>query len=356
MGVLGPGEVCVSTSNRNYVGRMGDPTAQVYLANPAVAMATAVAGEIVHPSEVRGSDPRGGRSLGKAWRYGDNVDTDVIIPARYLTTTDPDELAAHALEDLDPDVRHRGSARRRRRRRRRTSVAVRAASTPRSRSRQPACRPSSRRRSPASSSATRSTPGLSIVICPRRSRRPRTGDEVEVDVAAGTVENVTTGLSFVGRALCPSSSWTSCAPAASSRGSAPSWGSRHDDASRCWRETGSDPRSWRRALKELPADFEIVDDPCERRALPRAPGSSSDARTDMTAIREMRRTAVRSDRRPTGPGRGARAGHPAEAPQELDLYVNLRPFPELGIVFVRENTEGAYAGDGRAHGATRRSR
>jgi 3-isopropylmalate/(R)-2-methylmalate dehydratase large subunit len=53
MGVLGPGEVCVSTSNRNYVGRMGDPSAEVYLANPAVAMAAAVAGELVHPSEVR---------------------------------------------------------------------------------------------------------------------------------------------------------------------------------------------------------------------------------------------------------------------------------------------------------------
>jgi len=53
MGVLGPDEVCVSTSNRNYVGRMGDPTAQVYLANPAVAMAAAVAGEIVHPDAVR---------------------------------------------------------------------------------------------------------------------------------------------------------------------------------------------------------------------------------------------------------------------------------------------------------------
>lgn len=57
MGVLGPGEVCVSTSNRNYVGRMGDPTAQVYLANPAVAMAAAVAGEIVHPSAVTSSPP-----------------------------------------------------------------------------------------------------------------------------------------------------------------------------------------------------------------------------------------------------------------------------------------------------------
>ncbi len=57
MGVLGPDEVCVSTSNRNYVGRMGHPSAQVYLANPAVAMASAVAGHLVHPSEVRSDAP-----------------------------------------------------------------------------------------------------------------------------------------------------------------------------------------------------------------------------------------------------------------------------------------------------------
>jgi 3-isopropylmalate/(R)-2-methylmalate dehydratase large subunit len=63
MGVLGPGEVCLSTSNRNYVGRMGDPSAQVYLANPAVAMATAVAGEIVHPATVQSVAPADGGVL-----------------------------------------------------------------------------------------------------------------------------------------------------------------------------------------------------------------------------------------------------------------------------------------------------
>ncbi|HOU10771.1 MAG TPA: 3-isopropylmalate dehydratase small subunit [Clostridiales bacterium] len=40
---------------------------------------------------------------GRAIRYGDNVDTDVIIPARYLNTSDPKELAAHCMEDIDPD-------------------------------------------------------------------------------------------------------------------------------------------------------------------------------------------------------------------------------------------------------------
>lgn len=38
---------------------------------------------------------------GKVIKYGDNVDTDVIIPARYLNTSDPKELAAHCMEDLD---------------------------------------------------------------------------------------------------------------------------------------------------------------------------------------------------------------------------------------------------------------
>jgi 3-isopropylmalate/(R)-2-methylmalate dehydratase small subunit len=40
---------------------------------------------------------------GRVRKYGDNVDTDVIIPARYLNTSDPNELAAHCMEDLDKD-------------------------------------------------------------------------------------------------------------------------------------------------------------------------------------------------------------------------------------------------------------
>jgi 3-isopropylmalate/(R)-2-methylmalate dehydratase large subunit len=49
MGILGPGERAVSTTNRNFVGRMGHPTSEVYLANPAVAAASAVLGRIGSP-------------------------------------------------------------------------------------------------------------------------------------------------------------------------------------------------------------------------------------------------------------------------------------------------------------------
>lgn len=43
------------------------------------------------------------KATGIVFKYGDNVDTDVIIPARYLNTSDPKELAAHCMEDIDLD-------------------------------------------------------------------------------------------------------------------------------------------------------------------------------------------------------------------------------------------------------------
>jgi 3-isopropylmalate/(R)-2-methylmalate dehydratase large subunit len=77
MGVLGPGEVCVSTSNRNYVGRMGHRDARVYLANPAVAAATAVMGRLAHPDEI-GVEPPGGEYL---TGVGDSYGTPVGVAA-----------------------------------------------------------------------------------------------------------------------------------------------------------------------------------------------------------------------------------------------------------------------------------
>jgi 3-isopropylmalate/(R)-2-methylmalate dehydratase large subunit len=52
MGVLGPGETCITASTRNFRGRMGDPTARIYMASPATVAASAVAGHIAHPGRL----------------------------------------------------------------------------------------------------------------------------------------------------------------------------------------------------------------------------------------------------------------------------------------------------------------
>ena len=43
------------------------------------------------------------RFKGKVWKFGDHVNTDLIIPARYINSSDPDFLAAHCMEDVYPD-------------------------------------------------------------------------------------------------------------------------------------------------------------------------------------------------------------------------------------------------------------
>ena len=51
MGVLGPDETCITASTRNFKGRMGDPSARIYMASPATVAASAIAGVITDPRE-----------------------------------------------------------------------------------------------------------------------------------------------------------------------------------------------------------------------------------------------------------------------------------------------------------------
>ena len=52
MGILAEGEKALSTTNRNFVGRMGHPKSEVYLCSPAVAAASAITGRITHPNDI----------------------------------------------------------------------------------------------------------------------------------------------------------------------------------------------------------------------------------------------------------------------------------------------------------------
>jgi 3-isopropylmalate/(R)-2-methylmalate dehydratase large subunit len=63
LGILAPGEVAIATTNRNFVGRMGHPQSRVYLSNPAVAAASAVAGRIIYPGELFGRPVKGVRPI-----------------------------------------------------------------------------------------------------------------------------------------------------------------------------------------------------------------------------------------------------------------------------------------------------
>ena len=138
--------------------------------------------------------------MGKAWRYGDNVDTDVIIPARYLTTSDPDELARHALEDLDPRFASEVEP---------GDVVVAGANFGCGSSREHAAlalKGAGVEVVVASSFAriffrNAINMGLPVAASPQAVESIDEGDDVRVDIAAGRVMNVTKGLEFGAEAL-----------------------------------------------------------------------------------------------------------------------------------------------------------
>ncbi len=134
-------------------------------------------------------------SLGRAWRYGDNVDTDVIIPARYLTTNDPGELAKHALEDLDPKFASKVQQ---------GDVVVAGENFGCGSSREHAatCLSGAGVSAVVAASFARIffrnaiNTGLPIVVSPEAVAGIEDGDEVSVDAVTGEVRNVTKGATY----------------------------------------------------------------------------------------------------------------------------------------------------------------
>ena len=139
---------------------------------------------------------------GTVFKYGDNVDTDVIIPARYLNSSDPKELAAHCMEDIDKDFTAKVKS---------GDIIVAAKNF--------GCG-SSREHAPIAIKAS-GVPiviaetfarifyrnsiniGLPIMECPEAAREIQSGDQVEVDLDSGIVTDVTQGKSWKGQAFPP---------------------------------------------------------------------------------------------------------------------------------------------------------
>jgi 3-isopropylmalate/(R)-2-methylmalate dehydratase small subunit len=129
---------------------------------------------------------------GKAFAYGDNVDTDVIIPARYLNTTDPAELASHCMEDIDASFTKavgKGDI----------IVAGRNFGCGSSREHAPIAIKASGVSCVVASSFARIfyrnaiNIGLPILELEGAESFARRGDELRVDFDSGTVENLSTG-------------------------------------------------------------------------------------------------------------------------------------------------------------------
>lgn len=132
---------------------------------------------------------------GKVHKYGRDVDTDVIIPARYLNTSDPAELATHVMEDIDPDFATRVQAGD-------IIVADDNFGCGSSREHAPIAIKASGVSVVVAASFARIfyrnaiNVGLPIVLCPQAARQARSGDVLTVDAASGLIENTTQGKRF----------------------------------------------------------------------------------------------------------------------------------------------------------------
>ncbi len=135
---------------------------------------------------------------GKAIKYGDNVDTDVIIPARYLNSSDPKELAMHCMEDIDKDFLKKMNP---------GDIIVASKNF--------GCG-SSREHAPIAIKASGISCviaetfarifyrnainiGLPIIECKEAASGIEEGDQIEVDYDSGIIKNITKGTEFKGQ-------------------------------------------------------------------------------------------------------------------------------------------------------------
>lgn len=139
---------------------------------------------------------------GTVFKFGDNVDTDVIIPARYLNTSDPGELATHCMEDIDENFVHQVN---------KGDIIVAKKNF--------GCG-SSREHAPIAIKATGVSCviaetfarifyrnainiGLPIIECPQAAEDIEAGDEVEIDFDSGVITNRTKDTTYQGQAFPP---------------------------------------------------------------------------------------------------------------------------------------------------------
>ena len=139
---------------------------------------------------------------GKVHKFGDNVDTDVIIPARYLNTASHKELAAHCMEDIDKEFVNKvndGDI----------MVATKNFGCGSSREHAPIAIKASGISCVIASSFARIfyrnsiNIGLPIIECAEASKAIKDGDEVSVDFDSGIITDITTGETFKGQAFPP---------------------------------------------------------------------------------------------------------------------------------------------------------